>query len=263
MQHPQQIFPATTINSGEFSGQIVPTRTAVSTNRVTSGFVHSSKKAAAFTLVEVMVAALIFTILSISITALFVQNNQMSARLRYRTTATNAALNVLEQVRVVDFNGLLSLYNSSATIPGSYVRVLVADPNAPDHTGLAAPVATLVAPDTPGVGADAIPLGYQNLDLLINVRDGVTTPVLNSAWNTCTLPLNTSTTGVRMPMRFWLTLRYNTTISGDPAVTATGQVFEIALVYQWQQPGTPSSSQWDSASVRAVVTNQNPMVIGS
>jgi prepilin-type N-terminal cleavage/methylation domain-containing protein len=227
------------------------------------GFVRNSNKFAAFTLVEVMVAAVIFTILAVSISALFVQNNQMSSRLRYRTTATNAALNILEQIRLVDFNGLTSLYASSATIPGSYVRVLVADPNAPNHSGLAAPDATLVAPDTPGVGADAIPIGYQNLDLLINVRDGVTTPVLNSAWNTCTLPLNTSTTGIRMPMRFWLTLKYNTIISGDPAITATGQVFELALIYQWQQPGTPSSSQWDTASVRAVVTNQNPSVIGS
>lgn len=220
---------------------------------------------AGFTLVEVMIAATIFLMTAMSIGALFVQNNKMSMRLRYRTNATNAALNILEQIRVLDFTSLDTLYTKSATESGAFIRVLIGDPNAPDHSAVAAPDPTGTPPAlAPGFGADTIPLKYENLDLVINVRDGVIVPPLNSTWNTFSVPLTNSTSPTaRMPMRYWLTLKYNTAISGDATIVATGQAFEIVLVYQWQQPGTPASSPWESATVRAVVQNQSPLTVGS
>ena len=217
-------------------------------------------RTAAFTLVEVMIAAIIFTMTAISVGTMFLQNNNMSMRLRYRTNATNAALNILEQVRVLNFDTLNTFYTTSAptTVTGAYVRVLISDPNAPDHTAYAAPDSD---GSPPGVGADPIPLRYQNLDLVLNVRDGV---LKNATWSPVLLPLSSSTTSTRMKMRFWLTLKYNQTVSADTTVTAHGQVFEIALVYQWKAPGAATASAstttgWESGTVRAVVQNPNPI----
>jgi hypothetical protein len=61
-----------------------------------------------------------------------------------------------------------------------------------------------------------------------------------------------------MPMKFWLTFKYNTVVSGSSTITAPGQVFEITLVYQWQQPGSSSSSNWESGVIKAVVKNPMP-----
>jgi type II secretory pathway pseudopilin PulG len=224
---------------------------------------HRRARTGAFTLVEVMIAAILFTLVSLSIGFLYVQNNRMATRLRYRTNATNAALNVLEQIRVLDFSNLLVLHTtaSSPTNAPAYIRVLIADPNAVDHTTLDAPDPTNTsAAPWAGFGADTIPLKFQNLDVYINVLDGTE---VQSAWNTCTLPLESSPTAPRMNMRFWLTLKYNTVVSGDAAITATGQVFEIILVYQWQQPGSSASSVWSSGTVKAVVQNPMPKVIGT
>ena len=259
---PSDFFLPSVINTSGFLG-----------NKTQAAFGRRSQRTGAFTLVEVMVAATLFTITAMSIGALFVQNNMMSTRLRYRSNATNAALNILEQIRVLNFTDLTNIYNASATIPGTYIRVLIADPNAPDHSSLAAPDPTLTPTGTPagipGVGgisvpgAVSVPLGYQNIDLIINVRDGMIIPPLNATWNNLSLPLTSTASAPRMPMRIWLTLKYNTSISGDVTVTAPGQAFEIALVYQWQQPGASSTSPWDSATVRAVLVNQTPQTIGS
>ena len=211
----------------------------------------------AFTLVEVMIAPILFVMMAISISTFFLQNNKMSMTLRYRTNATTAALNILEQIRVLDYDSLRTLHNSSAplTVTNAFVRVLITDPNAPDHTSWSAPDPT--SSTAPGFGADKIPLKYQNLDVVINVRDGV---VKNSAWNVPSsgLPLESSATATRMPMRFWLTLNYNGTAVSSDTTIPVGDVFEIVLVYQWQQPGSSPTSEWQSGTVRAVVQNPTP-----
>jgi len=214
----------------------------------------------AFTLVEVMIATALFTLVALSIGSLYVQNYQIATRLRYRTNATNAALNILEQIRVLDFNKLSDLYkvaSAPSNVP-AFIRVLITDPNAADHTHWDPPDPkdTTLA----GFGTDIIPLRYQNLDLKINVLDDAET---NSTWNVCSLPLQSSPTAPRMPMQFWLTLKYNTAVSGDNNVKATGEVFEIVIVYQWQQPATASTSTWASGTVRAVIHNPMPKVIGT
>jgi hypothetical protein len=141
--------------------------------------------------------------------------------------------------------------------------VVAADPNAPDYSAL--PLAdTTTDPTKPGVqgiySTDLIscPANFQYLNVTINSRDDV---ILNTAWTFFPnggLPLATSATSPRMPMQFWLTLKYNNTVSGDASMPATGEVFEIALVYKWQQPG---QSGWDTGTVRAVVPNPNPAII--
>lgn len=204
-----------------------------------------------------MVASLILLGVSVGITGLFINNTQMSMRLRFRTTATNAALNILEQIRVLDYDNLKTLYDSSAptAVTGSFIRVLIADPNAPDNTALAAPDPTATVP---GFGAPSVPLKYQKLDLILNVRDGV---VKNSTWNAPSpgLPLESSASAPRMSMRYWVTLKFNSdTVSSDTNITAKGEVLEIAMVYQWKPPKSPATSAWESGTVRAVVRNPKP-----
>lgn len=220
-----------------------------------------ARRTRATTLVEVMVASIIFTLTAVSIGTLFVQNNKMSTLLRYRTNATNAALNILEQLRVLDFDSLNNVYLASApnTVTGAYIRVIVADPNAPDYSANhPEPLDTV----NPGFGVDPVPASYQKIDVLLNVRDAVVKN--NTTWSLYPnggLPMANATSISRMPLRFWLTLKYNETVSGSSTITtAKGQAFEIILVYQWQQPG---SSTWQSGTVRAVVPNPSPTVIRS
>jgi hypothetical protein len=253
MQHLDQISVA------DYTGQAIAPELS-SPNRIagrSSAPAGRGNGIAGFTLVEVMIAAILFVGMALSITAFFLQNNKMSMALRYRTNATTAALNILEQIRVLDYDSLNTLYTTSAPIAvtNAFVRVLITDPNAPDHTSWTAPDPTSTT--TPGFGADKIPLKYQNLDVVINVRDGV---IKNSAWNVPALglPLESSATALRMPMRFWLTLNYNNAaVSTDTGVPA-GDVFEIVLVYQWQQPGSAATSPWESGTVRAVVQKPTP-----
>jgi len=228
-----------------------------------------SRRTRATTLVEVMVAAIIFTITAISIGTLFLNNNKMSMRLRYRTNATNVALNILEQIRVLNYANLNDVYANSAptSVTSPYIRVIIADPNAPDYSALALPDPTSLT--HPGIGVKdtsgaspgpAVPAKFQYIDVTINVRDGVEK---NTTWTTFPnggLPLSTSSTGSRMPMNLWLTLKYNPTVSGDATMPAAGEVFEIVLVYQWQQPG---QAEWNSGTVRTVVPNPGPAVIRS
>jgi type II secretory pathway pseudopilin PulG len=227
---------------------------------------HRHSHTTAFTLVEVMIAAVLFTFVALTVSALVIQNNNMTTRLRYKTNATNAALNILEQIRVLDFTNLTTLYTKSSPLNSppctyAYLRVLITDPNAPDLTGLTEP-----APDdatTPGFQSDypsstySVPPRYRNIDLKLNVRDNTE---IYSNWTACDLPLqSTATSGkTTMPMRFWLTFKYNTLISGSSTITATGQVFEITLVYQWKQPASSSSSSWESGVVKAAVKNRMP-----
>ena len=263
-------------NEGASSGKDMPSdinHGGPLRDKMQTRFGRRSQHTAAFTLVEVMVAATLFTMIAMSVGGLFVQNSKISATLRYRSNATNAALNLLEQIRTLNFTDLTNIHNASATIPGAYIRVLVTDPNAPDHSSLPHPDPTLPNAGNPtgipGVGTSnyasdtSVPVGYQNVDLVINVRDGVILPPLNANWNYFSVPLSSTPSAPRMAMRIWLTFNYNTAISGDASVTAPGQAFEIALVYQWQQPGAPSTASWESATVRAVLVNQNPQTIGS
>ncbi|MFT3781194.1 MAG: hypothetical protein QM790_04195 [Nibricoccus sp.] len=213
-----------------------------------------------FTLVEVMVGTVLFVTLAVSTGAVFVQNHKMSTKLRYRTQAINVALNFLEQIRVMEFTNIKTLCTAASTNTSAYLRLIVQDSGAPDLTALASPNPTDTS--TPGFGVLEVPLGYRNYDFKINVVNGLVkninpTVCTGSTSSTPGFALDNTSSGtvnIRIPMKFWLTMRYNETISSDSSITAKGEVVEISMVYYWQDP---SSSTWQEGTIRAAISNPN------
>lgn len=190
-----------------------------------------------FTLVEVMIATLIFSMLAISTTSVFIQNNRVMATLRYRTHATNAALSVVEQLRLHQFSTIKSYHDVAA----STILVSLADPTytrpIPDRDLYPAANGMLGVPD-----------GYRPIPLKINVIDNVEKI---ASWTPVELPLETSANAPKLKAQFWTTINANISIS-SPVV----EVYEIVVVYQWRNPA--SSAPWQSGTVRLVVPNPNP-----
>lgn len=208
-----------------------------------------------FTLVEVMVSTFLFTLIGLSVAASLVENMQMSTRLRYRTQAVNVALNFLEQVRVMQYSSVKDLCTKAAINSSTYLRLIVQDSGAADYTAIASPSPT---DTTPGYGVQEVPLGYQYYDMKINVVNGtVTNTAANTYSGTSGFAVENTATGtvtVRMPMKFWLTIKYNEIISSDPLVTAKGEAVEIVITYYWQDP---TSSDWKAGTIRAAIVNPN------
>lgn len=179
-----------------------------------------------FSLVEVMVAAVIFTLLAVSATSVFLQNNRMMATLRTRTHVTNTALSIVEQLRLNEFATIKGFHDAATP------AILI---NLPD------PTYTAVAPDVSG---------YRPTSLNINVLDGVQK---NANWTYSDLFVESSTTALKTKARFWTAINANISAS-SPVV----EVYEVAIMYQWKNPAAKPNDPWQSNTIRLTVPNPNP-----
>ncbi len=186
------------------------------------------------TLVEVMVAAVIMTMLATSLVSLFIQNARFARDLALRTVATTTAIGVAEQIRSVAYADLAVRHYNPTT---SSLDIELFDPT----------------------DASA-PQGMHKIALPINTVDGAEK---NGSWTEVTLPMVLDETGkkTRLPvqMRFWVRsqLRQPTVIKDDKGketIVTRCQLFEVALIYQWKNPNY-SDSKWHSGVIRIVTPN--------
>jgi prepilin-type N-terminal cleavage/methylation domain-containing protein len=208
--------------------------------RGTPRFARPRTRRRGVSLVEVMVAATIFTVLAMSGTAAFLQNQRASIALRYRTQVTNTALNMLEQLRLKNYQELKKLRDEATAKPTDpfTAMVLVADP--------------LYTPPTPDpYAALNLPAGLRPVELNLNAVDD---KVINSARKQLDLMMESTANAPKLPTRYWLTLKFTNSTNPDikGALGGIVQAMEIALVYQWQMP---RQTEWKEGTIRLVVTN--------
>jgi hypothetical protein len=180
-----------------------------------------------------MIAATIFTVLSVSATALFIQNQRASIGLRYRTQVTNTALNILEQLRLKNYNDLKILRDTALASPTTLhtALVLVADP------------LYTIPTSSPYTGLN-LPTGLRPLELNLNVVDGT---VISTDRTSLDVPMEVALNSTKLPTRYWLTLKFN-----ESMTTPRVQAMEVALIYQWRMP---QQTEWQEGTIRLVVTN--------
>lgn len=192
------------------------------------------------TLVEVMVAAVIFTILATSLVSLFIQNARFARAISLRTVATTTAVGVAEQIRANAYADFAVYHNNPTT---SSLEIELFDPTKASASQ-----------------------GMFKVSLPINSADGA---VANSDWTEVTLPMVLDQTGkkTRLPvqMRFWVSSQLRQpTITKDKdgkEITVTRcQLFEVALIYQWKNPNF-SGARWNSGVIRIVTPNLNMNVL--
>ena len=184
-------------------------------------------------LVEVMIAATIFTVLAMSGTAFFIQNQRMSVAIRYRTQVTNTSLNILEQLRLKNYQELKTLWTAATAAPGATHNtiVIVSDP-------------AYVPPNPDPFSSLNLPQGLRPLEIKINVLDDA---VIDRTKTYLELPMDSEPRGEKLSTRYWLTLKHNQS-NTSPIVEA----FEIALIYEWRPPRQPT---WQEGTIRLVVAN--------
>ncbi len=185
-----------------------------------------------------MIAATIFTVLAMSATAMFLQNQRASIAIRYRTQVTNTALNILEQLRLKNYTELETLHKNALASPtGTHTTlVLIADP--------------AYTPPTPNPYASYnFPSGLRPVELILNVVDG---EVINTTYTNVDVPMESEAKATKLPTRYWLTLRYNDQRDPDPELGGIVQAMEVALVYQWRMP---QRTDWQEGTVRLAVVN--------
>jgi len=192
------------------------------------------------TLVEVMVAAVIMTMLATSLVSLFIQNARFARAIALRTVATTTAVGVAEQIRANAYADLAICHNNPTT---NSLAIELFDPT----------------------NASA-PQGMLKIALPINTVDGAEK---NSNWTEVTLPMVLDETGkkTRLPvqMRFWVTSQIRQpTITKDQnnkETTVTRcQLFEVALIYQWKNANF-SDTKWNSGVIRLVTPNLDMNVL--
>ena len=182
---------------------------------------RSLKNQSGFSLVEVMVATVVFAIVATALVGVFLQNQRYSYQLGYRSQAVTISLSILEQLRFRQYTEINDVYLDGSS--GS-IDVTIADP---DQSS-----------------------GYTSLTIPVNVRDGVQ---VNANWTSASVVVDPDSEAPRLPMRFFLSLKRNRQTSGTKV-----DLFEIVLLYQWLQGGQ-SDTDWHTGNVRLVVPNLNPL----
>jgi prepilin-type N-terminal cleavage/methylation domain-containing protein len=171
------------------------------------------------TLVEVMIAAGVFSIISVGLTATFVQSLRFSKVISHRTQAINTATSIVEQLRERGFTDLLNDFYIPTTPPAFTVKVV-----------------------DPGATA-TFPTYYSDLTIPINVRG---TSTLSSAWTDALISVDSNPSAPKLPMKFWLTLKRDAGTG-----TSLHEVFQITLIYHWRSPGATSAA-WKTGNMRIV-----------
>jgi type II secretory pathway pseudopilin PulG len=201
-----------------------------------------SSRTRAFTLAEVMVATVIFTITSLALTASFIQNQRFTTALSYRTQAVNISMGMVEQIRQISYPDMQAICykvagaTSAANTPTT-INVVIMDPaNISTDTTIA-----------PNYRQIQLPINQLTFSVPIKDSSGNTvSSVSNNNWYTTSVPIDLSPSAPSMPIRWWLAIDYNIQ-TGTTACDA----FEIVLIYQWQVPGT-KSPPWQSGTIRLV-----------
>ena len=194
----------------------------------------AARRRRGLSLVEVMVAAVMLTLIGGSMVGGFVQNARLARALMMRTGATTVAIGLAEQIRSYSYSNYQAIHFSGGAQP---LRVRFFDPT-----------------DT------LAPAGMREEQLPLNVVDGVT---VNGTAREVTVPLELAeggkTTRVPLPLRFWIESRNRiprvvVDDAGDPKIVDRCQVFEIALVYQWKNPNI-SDTKWHSGVIHILTPN--------
>lgn len=175
----------------------------------------------ASTLVEVMMAGAVLSVIATALVGIFLQNQRFSYVLSYRTQAVTSSLSILEQLRFRQYAEMADVFNAGSS--GS-VTVQLPDPTTSS--------------------------GYRSLTIPVNVRNGV---LVNSNWTSTNLAVSPDSRAPLLPMKFFLTLKRNYAAAGNKI-----DVFEVVLLYQWQGNGE-SASAWQTGNVRLVIPNLNPL----
>jgi Tfp pilus assembly protein PilV len=215
----------------------------ICTNRPSAASRRHPKGTLAFTLVEIMVAAVLFIITSLALAASLIQNDKFTNLLSYRTQALNISMGMVEQMRAISYGDLLAYcnnaFNISPTGTQTTINVNITDPwHASTNS--------------------SVPGNYLQIQLPINQftdsSGNVHTPSPSTQnWCAANVPMDVSTQAQVMPMQWWLTIDNNVQSGSGTAC----DVFEITLVYQWQVPGT-SAPVWQSGTIRLVIPNSVP-----
>lgn len=185
------------------------------------------------TLVEVLVAMVLFAMLSVGLSATFVFNLKSAKTLNYRTQAVNAAMSVAEQIRGVGYSDLLNLHYREVSPEKFQIKLL--DPSATAATA-------------------TVPSYYRLFELPVNVV-GIKT--VNSDWSSTDVAVGGKASARKLKMRFWVSLNL------DQSFTApVRQVFQLVLIYQWQDPASASPT-WQSGTIRIAVPNPSGATVAS
>lgn len=179
----------------------------------------SRRRTKGMTLVEIMVASAIFAIMSVGLTATFVQSLRFAKVISHRTQSINTATSIVEQLRERGFTDLLNDYYLPTTPPAFTVKVV--DPSA----------------------SASFPTYYSDLTIPINVRG---TDTLSSTWTDVLIPVDSDPNAPKLPMKFWLSLKRDAGTG-----TSLHEVFQITLIYQWRSPGAISAA-WKTGNMRIV-----------
>lgn len=166
-----------------------------------------------FTLVEVMVSVVIFALLSLGLTAIFLQNLRYTREQAYRTQALTTASSILEQIRILRYPNIQPISDDPSK---NSFAVKISDPNY-----------TPPPPDLPD--------GYKPVQLQVNVNNGTE---IQKEWNILNnVLMDTAPNAPTLHMEIWLTLN---------KVSATDvnrhEAFEIVLLYRWRPTGASAST---------------------
>lgn len=206
------------------------------------------------TLIEVMVAALIFSFSATALVTLFIQNSRFARAITLRTVATTAAIGISEQIRAYAYGDYEAFHNAPTT---SNMLVELFDPRVTDNSA----AIDTSDPEAVTMAKRATESGMRLLKLPINAADGTT---VNAAWTEVSLPMSVTEDGKSMTLpinlRFWVDSQHRqptVTVDkdGKKVVITRCQLFEIALVYQWKNPNY-SNSKWHSGVIRMVTPNK-------
>jgi hypothetical protein len=201
----------------------------------TSNYISAAaQRKRGLSLAEVMVATVILTLIGGSMVTGFVQNARLARALMLRTSATTVAIGLAEQIRSYSYSDYQRVHFSGGT---QALRVRVFDPT-----------------DT------LAPAGMREEQLPLNVVDGAT---IKGVATEITVPVELTEGGkesrVPLPLRLWVQSRnriprIEVNDDGDSKIVDRCQVFEIALVYQWQNTNM-SDAKWYSGVIHILTPN--------
>lgn len=185
------------------------------------------------TLVEVLVAVVLFAMLSVGLSATFIYNIKSAQSLNHRTQAVNAAMSVAEQMRGVGYSDLLNLHYSE-TAPVTF-KIKLVDPTATTATATE-------------------PSYYRIFELPVNV---VGTKTVKSDFTPRDIYVAGAAASRKLKMRYWVSLNLDQSLT-----TPVRQVFQLVLIYQWKDPASTTDT-WQSGAIRIAVPNPSGATVAS
>jgi prepilin-type N-terminal cleavage/methylation domain-containing protein len=202
------------------------------------------------TLVEVMIASLLFAIMAIGVTGVMIQNLRFATKQSYRTQVIAESIGVIDQLRLQNYNAVNNAYNtyvSDHVVPQFPVQFL--DPSKIVSTGDTEDTEVYAAT------TNFVPDGYRVENLKVNAIDGTATGAPWNAGIKIAMDFNPDATHAAgksgeeiagaaaaavaqapdIQVDYWLTLKRNESVTAAPYHS----VYEMVLLYRWKEPGNP------------------------